>query len=219
MPSVLTTGRKSIAQLREELGDRLTNAHRTAARALRTGIPALDEATGGIPLAAVTEVVCAAPSSGSHLLVGQLLAVTRQARQRVALVDSHDSFDPASFSTDALAHLIWVRCTGTAPALQAADLLARDANLSLVVLDLRRAPEADLRRISGPQWYRFQRAVESTDLALVVTTPRPSVPSAQIRFLLNAPPGFASLQHERPGLVTALAPALQRQRLQITAAG
>lgn len=219
MPSVSTTGRKSVDQLRLELGARLTTLHRTSARALRTGIPALDEATGGIPLAAVTEVVCAVPSGGSQSLIGQLFAVTRQARQRVALVDSHDSFDPASFFPDALAHLIWIRCTGTTPALQAADLLARDANLSLVVLDLRRAPEADLRRIPGPQWYRFQRAVESTDLSLVVATPRPSVPSAQVRFLLATPPDFAGLQQERPQLISALAPALQRQRLQINAAG
>lgn len=216
---VPTTGRKSAAQIRHELGDRLTSIHRTAVRTLRTGIPALDEASGGIPISAVTEIVCAAPSSGSHLLVGQLFAVTRLARQRVALVDSHDSFDPASFSTDALAHLIWVRCNNTSLAIQAADLLTRDANLSLVVLDLRRAPEADLRRISGPQWYRFQRTVESTDLALVVTTPRPSVPSAQVRFLLDTPPGFASLQQERPELLIALAPSLQRQRLPISATG
>lgn len=213
------TGRKTAAQLRHELGDRLINTHRTVVRVLRTGVASLDEATGGIPIAAVTEFVCAVPSSGCHLLVGQLLAITRQARQRVALVDSHDSFDPSSFSTDGLAHLIWVRCTGTTPALQAADLLARDANLSLVILDLRRAPEAELRRISSPQWYRFQRIVESTDLALVVATPRPSVPSAQVRFLLNTSPSFASLQNERPELVTALTPALQRQRLQVSATG
>lgn len=188
-------------------------------RVLRTGVPALDRVTGGIPISAVTELVCATPSSGGHLLVGQLLVVARQARQRVALVDSHDSFDPASFSTDALAHLIWVRCAGTTLALQAADLLSRDANLSLVILDLRRAPEAELRRISNPQWYRFQRIVEPTDLALVVATPRPAVPSAQVRFLLNTPSGFESLSQERPQLVAALAPALQRQRLQVGATG
>src|SRR4030095_13582674 len=94
------------------------------------------------------------------------------ASQRVALIDSTDSFDPGSFPTDQSAHLLWVRCSSTTTALQAADLIARDANLGLVVLDLRRAPEADLRRIPGPQWYRLQRAVEPTDLALVIETPR-----------------------------------------------
>ena len=214
MLSLCPAGSKSIADLRRDLSQRFPTANRLAGRTLRTGIPALDEATGGLPIAAVTEIVCATPSAGGHLLLGQLLAGTRRARQRVALIDSHDSFDPASYPEDELAHLIWTRCTSTTMALQAADLLARDANLTLVVLDLRRAPEADLRRISGPQWYRFQRAVEPTDLALVVNTPRPSVPSAQVRFSLSSSTAFAALACNRPELVSALTPALQRQRLQ-----
>ncbi|MES2693244.1 MAG: hypothetical protein V4773_07200 [Verrucomicrobiota bacterium] len=218
MPLVCSAGSKSIAELRRDLADRFPTAQRHTGRTLRTGIPSLDEAAGGLPIAAVTEIVCAAPSCGGHLLLGQLLAVTRLSRQRVALIDSHDSFDPASYPTDDLAHLIWVRCGKTTDALQAADLLARDANLALVVLDLRRAPEADLRRISGPQWYRFQRAVEPTDLAFVVETPRASVPSAQLRFALSTPADFTILERDRPVLITQLAPSLQRQRLQTSAA-
>jgi hypothetical protein len=206
-----------LAALRHLLAERFPTAPRAIGRVLPTGIPALDEATGGLPLSALTEVVCAAPSCGGHLLLSQLLTATRSARTRVALIDSTDSFDPASFPDDLLAHLLWVRCVGTTPALQAADLLARDANLSLVVLDLRRAPEADLRRIPGPQWYRLQRAVEPTDLALVVETPRPSVPSAQVRFVLNTSHAVDALERERAELTSELTPTLQRQRLQLAA--
>lgn len=126
--------------------------------------------------------------------------------------------NPASFPADLLAHLVWVRCASTtAAALQAADLLTRDANLGLVVLDLRRAPEAELRRIPSTQWYRLQRAVESTNLALVVETPRACVPSAQVRFTLNqAQPGTA-FDRARPALSADLAPVLQRQRLRTAA--
>lgn len=208
----------TLAKLRRQLAERFPTAPRTLGRTLRTGLPVIDDATGGLPLAAVTEIVCSAPSAGGHLLLSQLLALTRRAQQRVALIDSHDSFDPLSYPEDELAHLVWVRCTGTTVALQAADLLARDANLALVVLDLRRAPEADLRRIAGPQWYRLQRAVEPTDLAFVVETPRASVPSAQVRFALSAAHAYSALDRERPGLATELAPALQRQRLQPMAA-
>lgn len=208
-----------LATLRHLLAERFPTASRTVGRVLPTGLAAIDDATGGgLPLAAVTEIVCAAPSCGSHLLLAQLLAVTRASRTRVALVDSTDAFDPDFFGTDQLAHLIWVRCTTTAPALQCADLLARDANIGLVALDLRHAPAADLRRIPGPQWYRLQRAVEPTDLALVVFTPRASVPSAQLRLALTASHAFSALQHDRPALVAALAPALQRQRLQAASA-
>jgi hypothetical protein len=210
---------EQLAQLRRQLAERFPTAQRAAGRLLRTGVPALDDATGGLPIAAVTEIVCPPPSTGGQLLLQQLLAATRQARQRVALIDSHDSFDPCSFSEDDLAHLLWVRCPGTTVALQAADLLARDANLALVVLDLRCAAEAEFRRIPGPQWYRLQRAVASTDLALVVKTPRPAVPSAQVRFALGAAPTLADLGRERPALVAALAVNLQRQRLSAGAAG
>ena len=215
----MPVARKSIAELRNDLAKRFPTAQRPPGRALRTGIPMLDQVTGGLPIAAVTEIVCAAPSCGGHLLLSQLLATTRATQTRVALIDSTDSFDPGSHPADLLAHLLWVRCASTAMALQAADLLARDANLGLVVLDLRRAPEADLRRIPGPQWYRFQRAVEPTDLALVVETPRASVPSAQLRLALNTPHAFRALERERSALTTELMLALSRQRLQIASPG
>ncbi len=215
----MSAASETIAQLRRQLAARFPTAARPPGRALLTGIPALDDATGGLPLGAITEIVCAAPSCGGHLLLGQLLAATRATRTRVALIDSTDSFDPGSFAEDLLAHLVWVRCAGTTAALQAADLLARDANLGLVVLDLRRAPAADLRRTPSTQWYRLQRAVEPADLALVVETPRASVPSAQLRFALTASWDFSTLDHERPLLTAQLVPTLQRQRLQTASAG
>jgi hypothetical protein len=112
---------------------------------------------------------------------------------------------------------VWVRCATTAAALAAADLLARDANLGLVVLDLARAPEADLRRIPAPHWYRLQRAVEPADLALVVETPRACVPSAQVRLELAVSHAPGALADERSALTLALAPALQRRRFHAAA--
>lgn len=205
---------EKLAALRHLLAERFPTVPRTAGRLLPTGIAAIDEATGGIPLSAVTEIVCAAPSCGGHLLFSQLLAVTRHERQRVALIDSTDSFDPASYPDDLLTHLVWIRCRDTTAALNATDLLARDANFSLLLLDLRRAPAVDLRRIPGPQWYRLQRAVEPTDLALVIETPRPSVPSAQLRFTLAASCSPSALDRERAALTQTLSATLQRQRLQ-----
>ncbi len=205
---------EKLAALRHLLAERFPTVPRTAGRMLRTGLPALDNATGGLPLSAVTEIVCATPSCGGHLLLGQLLATTRVTRTRVAVVDCTDSFDPASFPEDLLAHLVWVRCAKTSDALHAADLLARDANLGLVILDLRRAPEAELRRIPGPHWYRLQRAVEPTDLALVVETPRASVASAQLRLLLATAADPVALDRPRATLAAELSPVLQRQRLQ-----
>ena len=204
-----------LAALRHLLAERFPSLPRTApGRALGTGIAAIDEIAGGLPLSAVTELVCATPSCGSQLLLSELLAVTRATRTRVALIDSTDSFDPGSYPDDLLAHLLWVRCRTTAEALQSVDLIARDANLGLVVLDLRRAPEADLRRTPATQWYRLQRAVESTDLAFLIQTPRAVVPSAQLRLVLNTPHALADATRERHLLAGELKPQLQRQRLQ-----
>jgi hypothetical protein len=214
----MSAGAEKLAALRQLLAERYPDGSRASGRVLVTGITALDEAAGGLPLGAVTELVCAAPSCGGQLFVGQLLDVTRRERIRAALVDAGDAFDPESYAADMLAHLVWVRGVGdTDAALQAADLLVRDANLGLVVLDLRRAPERDLRRIPGPQWYRFQRAVEPADLAFVVLTPRASVPSAQLRLVLAEAQALPALARERPGLAAQLAPVLQRQRRQVSA--
>ncbi|MDO8542996.1 MAG: hypothetical protein Q7S40_21335 [Opitutaceae bacterium] len=215
----MTAAPEKLAALRHLLAERFPTVPRTAGRVLPTGIAAVDEVTGGIPLSAITELVCAAPSCGSQLFLSQLLATARAVRTRVALIDSTDSFDPGSFAEDLLAHLVWVRCVGTAQALQAADLLTRDANLGLVVLDLRRAPLAELRRAPATQWYRLQRAVEPSDLAFVVETPRACVPSAQLRLALDTPHQPTALDRPRINLVVNLKPTLQRQRLQASAGG
>lgn len=209
---------EKLAEIRRKLAKDFPSAQRAFGRALAVGVPSIDRASGGLPLGAVTEFVCGAPSCGSHLLIGELLAATRAHRIRTALVDAADCFDPCSFPPDLLVHLVWVRCTA-ATALPAADLLARDANLGLVILDLGYAAEAELRRTPSTAWYRLQRAVEPAELALVVLTPRPSVPSAQLRFVLDKSHAAAALTAERPALAAALAPVLQRQRLQANLAG
>src|SRR4051812_38441995 len=98
---------EKLANARRLLAARFPASIRPVPRVLSTGIPALDQAAGGLPLSAVTELVCAAPSCGSQLLLGQLLTVTRATRTRVALIDALDSFDPDSFPPDLLSHLVW----------------------------------------------------------------------------------------------------------------
>lgn len=209
-----------LARLRQQLAARFPTATRAPDRALATGISGLDAPTGGgLPLRAITEIVASAPSSGVSLLWGQLLAAARTAQLRAALVDALDEFDATSFPSDLLAHLVWARCRHVTEALAVTDLLARDANFGLVLLDLRHAPLRELRRVPSTSWYRLQRAVEPTDLALVVATPAACVPSAQLRLELENTAAFADLDRERAVLVTALTPTLQRQRRFFAATG
>lgn len=111
-----------------------------------------------------------APSTGGQLLIARLLAATRARRMRTALVDAVDAFDPQSHEPPMLQHLVWVRCRTLDEAMHAADILVRDANLALVMVDLRGVAGRALRGVPATTWYRLQRALERTDMAMVVFT-------------------------------------------------
>jgi hypothetical protein len=209
MPASAST----LPALRQLLSERFPQAARPRGEALTTGITALDETTGGLPRRALTELACTAPSCGGHLFLGRLLELTRTAARRAALADATDEFDPGSWPAEILEHLVWVRCRSVAEAVSAADLLARDANLDLLALDLRHAACTDLRRIPAPAWYRLQRAVEQTNLVFLVLTPAPLVPSAQLRLVLDHSHHLADQPVERLALTSFLPVAIQRQRL------
>jgi len=213
----MSSSSTTLSSLRQLLAERFPQAARSDARVLTTGVPAIDDSVGGLPCGALTEIVCGVSSCGSQLLLGELLRSTREASGRVALVDGQDSFDPQSWPEDWLRHLVWARCNDAALALQVADILTRDANFQLLVVDMRLAPVAELRRTPASFWYRLQRAVEPADLALVVLTARAAVPSAQLRLQLEETHGLSDLEETRPSLVVALSPVVQRQRLTASA--
>ena len=201
-----------LSQLRQLLADRFPSAPRPATGVLPTGIPAVDEVLGGLPRRGLTELVCAAPSTGGELFIAQLLALTRRQSARVALIDATDNFDPQSIPPDELQHLVWVRCRSIPQAMAAADLLAREASLDLVMLDLTCGALSALRRIQDHTWYRLQRAVEQTNLVFLALTPVRLVASAQLRLQLSQPHALARQQSARPRLITDFALTLQLQR-------
>ncbi|HEX2861765.1 MAG TPA: hypothetical protein VHN79_08995 [Lacunisphaera sp.] len=203
----------SLPALRQLLAARFPPAVRAADNALATGITAIDAASGGLPRPGLTEVVCTAPSCGSQLLFGQLLQVTREQSLRIALVDRHDAFDPGSWPHHLLQHLVWIRTQEVTQALSAADLLARDANLGVVALDLRHTSPRELRGVPASRWYRVQRAIEPTLMAGIVFTSFPLVPSATLRLELSQSHGLPVQHQLRPSLVQDLSPAILRQRV------
>jgi hypothetical protein len=202
----------TLPALRQLLRERFPTAVRTTGTTLATGVPAIDENGGGLPRPALTEIVCSTASCGSQLLLGQLLGVTRHESLRVGLVDAGNAFDPGSWPDHLLEHLVWIRARHTNEAMAATDLLARDANFGLVMLDLRRAPRAELRRVPSTHWYRVLRALEPTTVACVVFTPYPLIPSAQLRLELTQAHCLADQSAARPELTLALSPSFLRQR-------
>ena len=179
-----------IIELRQFLAERLPQARlgmapeRMVPAALPTGIESIDQGLGGgLPQGAFTELVAPGEGSGSAQLIHSLLRHTASAGRFLTLVDGADSLDIDALEPEALAHLLWVRCRSTAEALQTTDLLLRDCNIALVVLDLKLNPAHELRRIPGTLWYRLSRLMEQHGGTVLVITPQPLVAGAAARIV------------------------------------
>ncbi|MFC7338820.1 hypothetical protein ACFQY0_16610 [Haloferula chungangensis] len=155
---------------------------------------------------AITEISPAAPSCGLSLIVAALLSQEEadEPRLPLVLIDTRDRFDPASFSSDECARLLWLRCQNSTQALRAADLLLRDGNLPLVLLDLSSLPARELRRIPSASWHRLRQLAESTDAALLALTPTPLIPRTALRLTLTRQFTLDDLHLSRPELLATL---------------
>ena len=184
----------NIIQLRQLLAEKFPEAHlplelpRPAeTRCWPTGLPQIDKPLrGGLPKGALAEFSGAKKCSGSATLVREILSHAARRNEITALVDGNDSLDVARIEEHALSRLLWVRCRAADEALKAADLLLRDNNLPLVLIDLKLAPEKQLRKIPATVWYRFQRLVEETSAVCMVFTPWPMVSPAQTRIAFHS---------------------------------
>jgi hypothetical protein len=183
-----------IIQLRRLLSERFPHARtwsKTAPAKTRATRPAgvlrLDSLLeGGFAESAITEIVSHGSGTGGALLLRALLRQTRQTGQLMGLIDGADSFDPGGLEASVLSRLFWVRCKAAEEAMKATDILLRDRNLSLIVLDLKMNPAAQLRKIPGSTWYRLQRIARQSATAFVALTPHPMIPSAETRVILES---------------------------------
>ena len=175
----------AIVDLRKLLAERFPNVPVSAATRLATGLSFLDQAIGGgLPKGAITELTTPQISAGSASLIQSLLQVANRDHFFLALIDGHDSFDPQPLGNAILRNLFWVRCTTALKTIKAADLLLRDGNFPLVIIDLVLNPPENLK-IPQTTWYRLQRLVEPTSTACLVLTRRSMVSSAQLKIVLE----------------------------------
>ena len=181
--------RGKIVDLRKLLAERFPHPAVTTATRLFTGLPFLDQPTGGgLPRGAITELISALISAGSASLIHALLQAAHRNRYFLALIDGRDSFDPSASGRPGdgcLSYLLWVRCTKALEAIKAADLLLRDGNFPLVIVDLALNAPEELRKIPQTSWYRLQRLVESAPTACLVLTRLGMVSSAQLKIVLE----------------------------------
>src|SRR5438876_3970152 len=176
----------NIIDLRGLLAERFAHPAVTPATHLFTDLPLLDKRTGGgLPRGGITELISPRTSAGSASLIHAFIRGAYRDNYFVALIDGHDSFDPCGFDNVLLQHLFWIRCSKASEAIKAADLLLRDGNFPLVIVDLvLNAPE-QLRKIPQTTWYRLQRLIELAPTVCLVLSRYEMVGSAQLKPLLE----------------------------------
>jgi hypothetical protein len=186
-----------IVDLRNLLAERFPQPFTPPAPRLATGLPAIDETIGGgFPKSAITELRSPQMSAGSALLLYALLQSAQRDGYFLALVDGRDSFDPQPLGNRRLLNLLWVRCTKAIDAVKAADLLLRDGNFPLVVLDLVLNASDELRKIPQTSWYRLQRLVETAPTAFLVLTRASIISSAHLKLSLDNVWTLADLEQD-----------------------
>ena len=134
----------------------------------------------------------------------------------MALVDGSDGFAPGAVPAEMLRHLVWVRCRAPGEAFAAADILVRDGNYAVVVLDLRGCAERVLRRTPASTWYRLQRAAEASSVAVLVQTESLLVPAVPWRLILGGALSLADADAPREDVAGRLAVRTERSPVSAT---
>lgn len=191
-----------LSALRELLREKFPAEEQKPSGCWPTGFSSVDGAEGGLRRGALTEI-SASPGNGALFMDLVLRGVSR-AREFAALVDAGDSFDPDGCDGETLSRLLWVRCADAAMAVKAVDLLLRDGNLPVLLLDLQNMSALQLARVPPNTWHRFQRLAEKTAVVCLVFTRRPVVESARVRITLRNTWTLEAQRKRRGELLAAL---------------
>lgn len=200
----------NIAAMREFMQAKFPEAHVRMEReieSVRTGPSLLDGL--GLGKGAVTEVVGA--QAGAGLVIACLLERESAVWEPTALVDGCDAFDPWSVPPAALERLLWLRCREIAQAVKATDLLLRDGNIPLVLLDLQLHPLRTVQGMPSNVWHRLRLLAEKSGCTLCVFTPGKTIPCARSRVMLESRFTLADQHEEHRELAAKLRLRTDRQ--------
>lgn len=191
------------------------------------GIPELDQRLVGILRGCLTEI-CGPASSGRTTLMLSAMREVTQRGECCALVDASSAFNPHSGAANGvkLKNLFVVRCAAPHPkltpvdkALEAVDWIVSDGGFGLVVLDLGDIKPQLAQKIPLHHWYRFRRAVESTNSCLVVIEQHPFAKScaAQVISLQSCDSEWATARDQAggPKLLTGIRYAAEVTRSRV----
>ena len=134
-------------------------------RVAASGWPALDDPLGGgMRRGHLSEIVGERSAGGTTLWLAMAAAATARG-EVVALIDTHDRFDPVSAEAAGvdLTRLLWVRESGHADrALKAMNLVLQAGGFGLVAFDLADVRGPALRQFPHTTWMRIARIVEGS---------------------------------------------------------
>jgi hypothetical protein len=208
----------TIQQLRQLLAERFPAPAPRPGLFFSTGVLPLDKALGGgLRKGTLTEIGTPRDTAGCLTILNAILCASARERRPVALIDGGDGFDPQPVDPAVLAHLLWVRCRNTAEFFKAADLLLRDGNLPVILLDLRGSARAELKRIPNTTWYRLQRIADRSAVACLIATPWFMVSSAQSRVRIQGAFRIGDLDRPTEDLFAAMEFHVIRSHSQSTA--
>jgi len=201
-----------IIELRKILAERYPQQTGTRSLCIPTGWSPLDSLLGGgLPKGAIVQLLIPNISSGGAIVLHEIIEAMHDISQYVALIDSKDCFEPAA---DHHPLLLWIRCNNVLQALKATDLILRDGNLSLVILDFKENLDKELRKIPRSAWYRFQRIIEEKRNTLLTITRHPIVNSAQITISTMHRLSMDDLSTQRTDLIKFISLEMIRLRTQ-----
>jgi hypothetical protein len=200
-----------IVELRKILAERYPQPTGVRSLSTPTGWSPLDSLLGGgLPKGAITQLLIPNISSGGAIVLHEIIEAMQEASQYVALIDGQDCFEP--FADHPL--LLWIRCHNAAQALKATDLILRDGNLPLTILDFKQNPERELRKIPGPTWYRFQRLSEENRTSLLIITRHPIASSAHVTISMTSQLCMNDLSSQRQDIIQSVSLEIIRARTQ-----
>jgi len=202
-----TTPHPSLTDLRKKLREKFPAAHRNPPPAELEEKP-FNLIETGFPRGSLNEII----TEKGALLISELLNQERDLP--LALIDGRDSFDPASHGSSKCTRLFWIRCHDAMQGVKCADLLLRDGNLPLVLLDLHRNPERELRRIPKSVWHRLRTEARDTGSTLLALNKIPLLPSPAVRIFLNTSFSLDHLEWLTPTLTVTPEATQVRQRIQ-----
>ena len=172
---------------------------------------------GGLRRGHLSEIT-GAPSSGRTMVAVQAMAAAAARGEAVALVDTCDTFDPATAAAHGLTlpRLLWVRPAtplgagdeNASRALKAFSLILQAGGFGLVVLDLADVPSPALRRFPLTTWMRVARIIEGSDtVALLVGRERIARSAGGVTIALEASPARWQGSAHRARIFTGVDPA------------